>query len=325
MKRILLIICVFATIVACKEDEKAALDLSVTPSIIEFSEAESAQKVYITSNCPWTTSSDKDWCIVSILQKFGNDTIEVKALTNNTYYERIAYISIVSPDKSIIKTVKIIQKSLGQQMFRQDDSIVLTKFYDAMDGDNWTNKSGWKTSNLEDWYGVIIKNDRVTGIKMENNNLSGVLFTELAELTALDTISIVSEPNVTGSIPTAITNLSDLVCLNITGTSISGNIPPALENLQALVYLSLSNNDLNGKIPSSLASLSNLKHLILSDNSLSGAIPPEIANLALETLRLENNFLSGPVSEAIVDKLDGDTFNICPQKAPHSFEPDICN
>jgi Leucine-rich repeat (LRR) protein len=373
MKRILLIICVFAAIIACKEDEKAAFDLSITPSIIEFSDTESTQKVYITSNSPWTASSDRDWCTISILQKFGNDTAEVKVLTNTTYYERIAYISFINPDMTIIKTVKIIQKSLGKQMFREDDSIVLTKFFDAMGGDNWTNKSGWKNSNLENWYGITVKNDRVTGIKMENNNLSGELFAGLAELTALDTVSIVSEPGVTGSIPATITGLPDLVYLNISETSIAGDIPPELGDFKALeelilsgnpdftgsipkelgnlsklksliltnislegnipdelsgltdlVYLSLSNNELTGKIPPSLALLSNLKHLILSDNSLSNQIPPEIANLNLETLRLENNYLSGVIPEIILDKLDGDTFNICPQKVPGSFEPDIC-
>jgi len=373
MKRILLIICVFAAIVACKEDEKAALDLSVTPSIIEFTEVESVQKVYITSNSPWTAASDKDWCSVSILQKFGNDTAEVKVLTNTTYYERIAYISFVNPDKTIIKTVKIIQKSLGKEMFREDDSLVLIKFYEAMAGNNWTNKAGWKTDNLEKWQGITITNDRVTGIKMENNNLSGELFAGLSELAALDTISIVSEPKVTGSIPVIITELPDLAYLNISGTSIAGNIPPELGSFKALkelilsgnpnftgsipkelgnlstlksltltninlegsipeelskltdlVYLSLSNNELTGKIPSSIASLSHLKHLILSENSLSGTIPPEIANLALETLRLERNYLNGDIPETILNKLDGDTYNICPQKMSGSFEPDIC-
>jgi hypothetical protein len=111
MKRILLIISIFILPLACSDDEKAAPDLTVNPSILEFDNTESTQKIYIGSNTSWTTSSDMEWCKASIIQKFGNDTVEIRVIANTGDDERIAYISISNPEKTIIRTVKIIQES----------------------------------------------------------------------------------------------------------------------------------------------------------------------------------------------------------------------
>jgi hypothetical protein len=115
MKRILLIICIFNLLVACSDDEKAAPDLTVIPSIIKFDNSELIKKIYIVSNTIWKSSSDQEWCITSISQKFGNDTVDIKVL-ENTGDERIAYISFSNSEKTIIKTVKVIQKSGNENL-----------------------------------------------------------------------------------------------------------------------------------------------------------------------------------------------------------------
>ncbi|MDR0724841.1 MAG: BACON domain-containing protein [Prevotellaceae bacterium] len=110
MKRILLISCVFCLIQSCSDDEKAALDLNVTPSVLEFDNTESTKKIYITSNTQWASSCEQEWCSVSVIQKSGNDTVDVQVLENSGD-ERIAYISFGNPEKTIIKTVKVVQKA----------------------------------------------------------------------------------------------------------------------------------------------------------------------------------------------------------------------
>ena len=60
----------------------------------------------------------------------------------------------------------------------------------------------------------------------------------------------------------------------------SGSIPSELGNLANLLGLLLSNNQLSGPIPSELGNLANLESLWLLDNQLSGSIPPELGNLA---------------------------------------------
>jgi hypothetical protein len=115
MKRILLIICIFSLSSSCNDDDKAAPDLTLIPSIIEFDNIESTKKIYVGSNTAWTSLSNQDWCTASIRQKFGNDTVDVKVL-ENPGNERVAYISFNNPDKTIIKTVKVIQKARDENL-----------------------------------------------------------------------------------------------------------------------------------------------------------------------------------------------------------------
>ncbi|MDR0384445.1 MAG: BACON domain-containing protein [Prevotellaceae bacterium] len=122
MKQTLLIICVFTLLTACGGDEKAISDLTVNPSSIEFDSIESTAKVYVASNTSWKIeiiyadpdtsckSANRDWCTASILQKFGNDSVEIRAAKNTGDCERIAYVTVYNPEKTIIVTVKVIQK-----------------------------------------------------------------------------------------------------------------------------------------------------------------------------------------------------------------------
>jgi hypothetical protein len=112
MKRILLIICILTLSLSCSNDEKAVSDLTVNPLILEFDNIESTQNIYIGSNTAWTISSDQEWCQPSMTGKYKDVPVEIRVQANTSYEERIAYISINNLEKTIIRTVKIIQKSL---------------------------------------------------------------------------------------------------------------------------------------------------------------------------------------------------------------------
>ena len=247
---------------ACDEKEKAASELIVRPAIIEAGNGKSVHPVYVTSNAIWSSTSSGDWCTSLTLNSFGSDSTKIEISENTSFKERVAYVSFTNSEKTIVETVKIIQQGVPS---RVSDSITLVEFYDAMNGDEWNNKTGWKTSPLEGWYGVSFRNGRVSAIKMENNNLSGNPSEFLKNL-LLDTLSIVSEPGVTGEFPFALPQFTNLKYLNLSGTSLSG------------------------VIPSDLGNLPNLKELVLVSNLLlDKTVPQELSNLPeLETLRLEN-------------------------------------
>ena len=67
------------------------------------------------------------------------------------------------------------------------DSLALVALYNATDGDNWTRNDNWLSGSVNTWYGVSVSStiNRVNGIDLTNNNLTGKLPRKLNELTAI--------------------------------------------------------------------------------------------------------------------------------------------
>ncbi|KAH9619343.1 hypothetical protein KSS87_003810 [Heliosperma pusillum] len=89
--------------------------------------------------------------------------------------------------------------------------------------------------------------------------------------------SRLSRKNLTGNIPSELTNLNGLVELWLDGNSLTGDIPD-FSGCSNLKIIHLENNQLTGSIPSTLAQLENLKELYLQNNLLSGKLPSGFGN-----------------------------------------------
>nr|CAB3480033.1 unnamed protein product [Digitaria exilis] len=87
--------------------------------------------------------------------------------------------------------------------------------------------------------------------------------------------------NITGRIPKAIGNLSDLVHLNLYNNNIVGAFPTVLYHCRSLQYLNLSNNYIGGELPGDIGHglASNLSTLDLSANDFNGIIPASLSRL----------------------------------------------
>ena len=127
----------------------------------------------------------------------------------------------------------------------EGDREALVALYDATDGPNWTDKTNWLSDRpLGEWHGVTTDDEgRVTELNFYLNKL-------------------------TGAIPSALGNLSNLQRLYLWDNELSGMIPSALGNLSNLQQLNLWGNPLSGALPSSLGNLSNLQSLGLSNTQL---------------------------------------------------------
>ncbi|GLT58405.1 hypothetical protein SLA2020_313000 [Shorea laevis] len=77
----------------------------------------------------------------------------------------------------------------------------------------------------------------------------------------------------TGLIPLAMGNLSDIHSVNLSHNNLIGPIPSTFSNLKQLESLDLSFNDLNGEIPSQLTELNSLAVFSVAHNNLLGPIP----------------------------------------------------
>ncbi|MQL99662.1 hypothetical protein Taro_032383 [Colocasia esculenta] len=117
--------------------------------------------------------------------------------------------------------------------------------------------------------------------------------------TALQQLSLKSNPALAGSIPPEISSLRSLQILTLSQNNLQGDIPGAVAGLTSLVHLDLSYNAFTGTIPSQMGDLKNLVGLDLSYNSLTGSIPASIGQMgALQKLDLSSNSLTGGIPES---------------------------
>ena len=136
------------------------------------------------------------------------------------------------------------------------DRAALAALYNATNGSSWQDDTNWLSNGpLGEWHGVSTDADgRVAGLDLRNNQLSG-------------------------SIPSELGNLDNLVGLWLNGNQLSGSIPSELGNLANLQELVLDSNQLSGPIPSELGNLANLQELELRDNQFSGCVPVKLLDM----------------------------------------------
>ncbi|CAM0946382.1 unnamed protein product [Alopecurus aequalis] len=109
-----------------------------------------------------------------------------------------------------------------------------------------------------------------------NPDLTGTIPDAIANLTHLQDVFLHHLPALSGPIPPAIGKLSNLSSLQITWTAVLGPVPSFLAKLRKLSQLDISFNSLTGSIPASLGSIPNLSGISLGRNRLTGAIPSTI-------------------------------------------------
>jgi len=179
------------------------------------------------------------------------------------------------------------------------DSLALVELYDSTGGIFWTNSTNWKTGPVGTWYGVLVRNGRVTGLELPNNGLAGTIPASIGNLDSLETLYL-NQNLLTGSIPSSIGNLTNLRSMRLAFNQLTGSIPTEIGNLNALLYLNLEFNQLTGSIPSSIGNLTNLEALHIYNNQLIDSIPSSIGDLInLELLYLFNNQLTGSIPASI--------------------------
>ena len=179
----------------------------------------------------------------------------------------------------------------------QSDRDFLVALYNATAGPDWTNSNNWLTdARLSDWHGVEVDGqERVVGISLRHNDLSGPIPPELGNLTSLKRLDLRGN-NLSGPIPPELGNFANLTRLDLSANALSGAMPPELGELSSLTYLDLRANGLWGTIAPELGNLTSLAHLDLAYNRWAGAVPRELGNLNnLEVFDLSGcAYMSGP-------------------------------
>ena len=89
----------------------------------------------------------------------------------------------------------------------QTDSLALVDLYKSLDGMNWSHSNNWNSSRpVATWAGVQVSDvagaPRVTALYLGGNKLRGTLPKSIGQLTALRSLQLQYNRELTGTIPT---------------------------------------------------------------------------------------------------------------------------
>ncbi|CAN1816822.1 Probable LRR receptor-like serine/threonine-protein kinase At3g47570 [Linum perenne] len=140
----------------------------------------------------------------------------------------------------------------------------------------------------------------LTELWLAENQLHGVLPSSIGvSLPNLENLCVYGN-QFTGSVPSSLSNASNLVLLQLQGNNFTGSMPSEIQYLVNLEQLWAYNNDLSGTIPPVIGKLHSLERLHLYNNNISGYIPDSIGNLTrLFDLDISGNNLQGQVPGSI--------------------------
>lgn len=205
----------------------------------------------------------------------------------------------------------------------------LVALYNSTNGAGWYNDQNWLiTNSVSSWYGIVTVDGHVSKIELWYNILNGTIPSALSNLTYLQEL-ILSGNQLTGIIPPNLGLLSNLLVLMLDWNQLSGSIPAELGNLSNLLGLWLYSNNLSGNIPPELGYLSNLTRFYLQMTDLSGSIPLSFINLQnLANFNFTDTFVCEPDTpeyltwKANVPDFQGTGIN-CGDIIGINFRPDI--
>ncbi len=183
---------------------------------------------------------------------------------------------------------------------------VLVQLFGDTSGPRWENKVYWNSSvSYCQWYGIRCDNGNVTSINLFSNQLQGTISPSISQLKYLRTMTIASNPGLSGVLPSSLPQIADLVVLDLSSNSLVGTIPPSFGSWQRIIFLSLQANFLSGTIPPELGALKSITGLRLSKNlDISGTVPKSFGNLtALRELELTQLGITGFLPSEILAEL----------------------
>ena len=207
--------------------------------------------------------------------------------------------------------------------FLQNSSerIVLMSLFKILNGADWINHTNWNSGqSVCTWFGIACDEGRVTGINLENNNLTTTdknVSPLLFSLPYLNTIDLKgnSVPLDFTKVPAqsklqilklaatglktlkGVSKVKDLRHLHVTENLLFGKIPDELFDLTNLQFVFLSFNSYENTLPSLIAKLKNLEEFYLYENKITGQLPSKaISNLTnLKDFVMAKNCLTGEI------------------------------
>jgi len=133
-------------------------------------------------------------------------------------------------------------------------------------------------------------------LKLSTNMLTGTIPSSVGSLSNMITFSA-SINQMSGTIPSEIGRLPKLEHFDISSNRFHGTLPRDVTNHSSLMLLSVFKNDLSGTIPNAFGA--QLESILLNKNRFTGTIPSSIATPSLISLNLCQNRLVGTIPRSL--------------------------
>ena len=140
------------------------------------------------------------------------------------------------------------------------------------------------------WSGLNCVRGEVTSILLSGRALSGSIPSALGQLSYVTSIDL-SLNKLNGTVPSTLGLLSQLSSLKLDNNHLTGLVPAAINSMSSLTLLSLSRNKIRGSLPSSMGLMPKLRYLSLASTSLTGSLPSFLCSDGLTYLALYNSSL----------------------------------
>lgn len=204
------------------------------------------------------------------------------------------------------------------------DSLALVALYQSLHGEGWTRSNYWLSDQpVRRWAGVTVApvggQPRVIALELGANNLQGQLPTALGDLSALESLHLQYNKDLTGSLPAQLYQLRQLRALRLGFTGLTGELSEAIGQLSKLDTLDLRTSPyelasswdgdertardhrpnattFSGKLPEALGDLTQARYIDFGHQRFSGAIPASLGKLTkLTHLSFWDNRLTGEI------------------------------
>lgn len=112
--------------------------------------------------------------------------------------------------------------SIAFDDYFEDQRDALFSLYNATDGANWTDNSGWLGDEGTEcnWFGVSCEDNKVREIDLSGNNLVGTIPEDLRLISDLVLLDL-GDNQLTGSVPSAVYKMDSLETLQVAGNNLS--------------------------------------------------------------------------------------------------------
>ncbi|KAH9668951.1 putative receptor-like protein kinase [Citrus sinensis] len=163
------------------------------------------------------------------------------------------------------------------------------------------NNLGMGTANDLDFVTLLTNCSSLKALSLCDNQFGGELPHSIANLSSTMIQFRIGGNQISGTIPSGIRNLVNLIALTIEVNQLHGIIPDGVGELQHLQQLYMFRNFLQGSIPPSLGNLTKLADLALSFNNLQGNIPSSLGNCQnLKGFDASHNKLTGAIPQQVL-------------------------